>query len=110
MSDSDIKHFSAEALRAMRARGESRTNRARVDAMSEAELEAAIASDPAWDGIAADWHKDAVMVVPQAKTQVTLRLDADIIAFFRAPGRGYQTRMNAALRAFVRAQTGKRTP
>jgi len=32
------------------------------------------------------------------KTQVTTKLDADVIAWLRAAGRGYQTRMNAILR------------
>lgn len=35
------------------------------------------------------------------KKQVTLRLDADLLAWFQAQGKGYQTRINAALREFV---------
>jgi uncharacterized protein (DUF4415 family) len=35
------------------------------------------------------------------KKPVTLRLDADVIAWFKAQGRGYQTRMNKALRALM---------
>jgi uncharacterized protein (DUF4415 family) len=38
-------------------------------------------------------------VVP-AKTSVSLRIDADVLEWFRAQGPGYQTRMNAVLRAF----------
>ncbi|HEY2808491.1 MAG TPA: BrnA antitoxin family protein [Steroidobacteraceae bacterium] len=34
------------------------------------------------------------------KRSVSLRLDADVLAWFKAQGRGYQTRMNAVLRAF----------
>jgi uncharacterized protein (DUF4415 family) len=37
-----------------------------------------------------------------------LRIDQDILAWFRQGGPGYQTRMNAVLRAFVDAQQGKR--
>ncbi|MSQ72683.1 MAG: hypothetical protein EXR27_15550 [Betaproteobacteria bacterium] len=37
-------------------------------------------------------------VVPKA--QLTLRLDADVLNWFRAQGRGYQTRINALLRAY----------
>ena len=37
------------------------------------------------------------MYAPQKKS-ITLRLDEDIIAFFKKDGRGYQTRLNAALR------------
>jgi uncharacterized protein (DUF4415 family) len=43
-------------------------------------------------------------VTPQAKEMVTLRLDPDVLAWFRKAGRGYQTRINAVLRAFVEAQ------
>jgi uncharacterized protein (DUF4415 family) len=35
------------------------------------------------------------------KRQITLRLDADLVAFFEAQGKGYQTRINAALREWV---------
>ena len=35
------------------------------------------------------------------KTQVTLRLDSDIVAHFRAGGRGWQTRLNDALRDLI---------
>jgi uncharacterized protein (DUF4415 family) len=35
---------------------------------------------------------------------VTLRLDRDVLDWFRRQGRGYQTRINAVLRAFVEAQ------
>jgi len=35
------------------------------------------------------------------KKPVTLRLDADVIAWFKAQGRGYQTRINRALRAVM---------
>ncbi len=37
------------------------------------------------------------------KKQVTLRVDADVLAWFRAQGRGYQTRINALLRAYMEA-------
>lgn len=45
--------------------------------------------------------------LPETKAQVTLRLDRDVLDFFRAGGRRYQTRINAVLRAFVDAQRGK---
>ncbi len=40
------------------------------------------------------------------KAQLTLRLDADVLEWFRAQGRGYQTRMNSILRAYKEAQEG----
>ena len=43
--------------------------------------------------------------VPSRKTQIALRVDADVLAWFKAQGTGYQTRMNAVLRAFRDAHT-----
>ncbi len=53
-----------------------------------------------------DWR-----VVPEvkvtAKVAISVRLDEDVLAFFRAEGRGYQTRMNAVLRSYMLARQGK---
>jgi len=45
---------------------------------------------------------------PRLKQPVNLRIDSDIIDWFRSGGAGYQTRMNAVLRAFVDAQSKRR--
>ena len=39
-----------------------------------------------------------------AKQQVSLRLDADVLAWFKREGRGYQTRINRALRKVMREE------
>lgn len=104
-NDGNIKRYSADELRAMRARGESRTDWSRVRAMSEAELERAIADDPDWKDVPADWHEHALPVSPkQPKKLMSLRIDEDVVAFFRSQGPGYQTSMNAVLRAYVTAR------
>ncbi len=41
---------------------------------------------------------------PGRKRQITLRLDPDILEFFRRTGKGYQTTINAVLRRYVEAQ------
>jgi uncharacterized protein (DUF4415 family) len=43
---------------------------------------------------------------PDVKEQVTIRLDSDVLAWFRAQGKGYQTRINALLRAYMEAHRG----
>ncbi len=86
-----------------RANGESLTDCHHPDTMTEAELEAAIASDPDWKDIPADWYKDAIPVTPSPKQLLSLRLDADLVAWRRPQGPGYQTRMNAVLRADLAA-------
>lgn len=50
------------------------------------------------------WFAEAKVWTPPAKKQITLRLDEDVVAFFKEQGKGYQTRMNAVLRAFVDAK------
>lgn len=105
----NIVSYSHEELEEMRRRGETETDWARLDAMTEEELEAAIASDPDWADIPRDWVKDARPGIPfplpkEGKKQVTLRLDPDILAHFKAQGRGWQTRINAVLRSFVEAE------
>lgn len=97
------RRYSADELKALRAREGSRSDLLRVDAMAEAALEAAIAADPDWKDMPRDWHRDAVPVMPGAKRLVSLRLDPDVLEFFRGQGKGYQTRMNAVLRAYMRA-------
>lgn len=68
-------------------------------------------------------HSDLPEVEPQAfaralvrkglrpvppKEQVTLRLDAEVLSWFRAQGRGYQSRMNTILKAFKEAHEESR--
>jgi uncharacterized protein (DUF4415 family) len=80
------------------------TDWARIAAMTEADIERDAAEDPdASLTTAGDW-KDARVVWPHAMEPVTLRLDRDVLDWVRWRGRGYQARINAALRAFVKAQ------
>ena len=50
------------------------------------------------------WEETVVLGVPGPKRRLYLRLDADVLEWFRSHGPGYQTRINAVLRAFVRAR------
>ena len=50
------------------------------------------------------WRPVAELIPTENKQQITLRLDADVIEFFRATGRRYQSRINAALREYMNAQ------
>jgi uncharacterized protein (DUF4415 family) len=70
--------------------------------MTEEELERAIASDP--DAVIpdSDWA-NVRLVAPQRKESIHLRVDPDVLAWFRKQGRGYLTRMNAVLRAYMEA-------
>lgn len=50
-----------------------------------------------------DFFRQAELRVP-AKQTVTIRLDADVVAWFKAQGAGYQTRINQLLRQYMQAQ------
>jgi len=50
-----------------------------------------------------DFFRQAELRVP-AKQTVTIRLDADVLAWFKAQGAGYQTRINQLLRQYMQAQ------
>ncbi|HEV8678974.1 MAG TPA: BrnA antitoxin family protein [Stellaceae bacterium] len=82
----------------------------RLRRMTEEEIERNAAEDPdnpPWTE--EEWAR-ARVVWPQGKAPVTLRLDRDIIAWFKHQGRGYQTRINAVLRSFVEAQKPRGWP
>ncbi len=55
----------------------------------------------------ADFFATARVVVPPGKKQVTVRLDRDVLAWLKAQGRGYQTRINAILRAYYEAHASR---
>jgi len=98
----NIVRATDEELRAMMARGESRSDWEASQRMSQADVERLADEE---DGPLPEGWENTVMVgVPPRKTAVHIRLDADVLGWFRAPGRGYQTRINAALRAFMQAR------
>ena len=49
----------------------------------------------------------AIMVWPPPKTQLTIRLDADVLAWLKADGRGYQTRINRILRVVMESKSAR---
>jgi len=63
----------------------------------------AIASDPDVPPTDEKFWNDAHVVWPRRKSIVTMRLDTDLLEWFRQQ-RGYQTRINAILRAYMKAQ------
>ena len=99
-SDAHIVSYSPEQLSEMKNRGEDRTDWSRVKAITDNELESAIANDPDEAGMTVDWDA-AVIATPSVKKMMTMRVDADVLDFFQSMGRGYQTRINAILRSYM---------
>ncbi len=73
----------------------SKTDWTRVKAMKDSEID--FSDSPPLDR---DFFKKAVLW-PGTKKQITLRLDPDVIEFFKRQGRGYQSTINAVLRKYV---------
>jgi uncharacterized protein (DUF4415 family) len=89
-------------------RSASRTDWDYLDRVTDAEIEAAMAQDPAWAGLKdVDWSK-AVLVIPSKKKAISIRLDEDVLDFFKQEGAGYQRRMNAVLRSYMQQRRKKR--
>ena len=51
-----------------------------------------------------EFFRNAEIRLPQKKQHVSMRLDAEVLDWFRKQGQGYQTRINAVLSAYVRAR------
>jgi uncharacterized protein (DUF4415 family) len=102
-NDEFTRSYTADDRKAMRRRGEDRTDRAKVDAMTEADLERVIAEDEDERDLEPDWTR-AELVMPGPRQSVHLRLEPEVVDFFKAGGKGHITRMQAVLRAYVDAQ------
>ena len=83
--------------------GKEGTNWGRLRRQSNAEIRRGIESDPDARATDVEFWKNAKVVWPTRKAVVTMRLDKDLLEWFRQQ-RGYQTRINAILRAYMNAQ------
>ena len=95
MSESNIKTYSLDEIRRMKGR----TDWERL----RREEELGIEPEPDEDDFEVDWAS-ARIVTPEPKQMVSIRLDPDVLEFFRGQGKGYQTRINAVLRAYMDAK------
>ena len=86
---------------AIRQRGKGKTDWERLRREEEAGIEPE--KDP--DEGEFDWSR-AKVNMPRPKQAISVRLDADVLEFFKAEGRGYQTRINAVLRSYMKARQG----
>ncbi len=81
----------------------SETDLGRIDAMCDEDIDT---SDiPPLDE---EFFKKATIRMPEPKSSITLRVDKDVLEWFKSHGKGYQSRMNAVLKAYVQAQRERR--
>ena len=76
-----------------------RANLAKLRRITEAELQRS--SPPELRELPADFWDEAVPTLPAAKVLISLRVDSDVLEFFREAGPRYQPRMNAVLRFYM---------
>jgi uncharacterized protein (DUF4415 family) len=102
-----IVTYTAKELAELVEREGSGTDWQKADAMTDAEIEASIAADADEADMVMDWDNTTVEM-PQPKAVLSMRIDKDILDYFRQTGKGYQTRINAVLRSYVKQQ-GRRS-
>jgi uncharacterized protein (DUF4415 family) len=51
--------------------------------------------------------KAAKLTLPEPKDRLTIRVDHDVVEWLKKAGSGYQTRINAILRSYMKAQSGR---
>ena len=80
-----------------------KTDWKRVEAMTDEEINEAARSDPDAQPTDADFWKNARVVLPEKKVSISLRVDREVLVWFRNQGARYQSRMNAVLRTYMKA-------
>ncbi len=79
----------------------SKTNWNKVKVQSDSDIDTS--EIPALDP---DFFKSAILRMPSKKASITVRLDTDVLEWFRNQGKGYQTRINAILRTYMEGHSG----
>jgi uncharacterized protein (DUF4415 family) len=77
----------------------SETDWKRVDAMKEEDIDTADVPE-----LDESMFANAKILLPQRKESITLRVDNDLLEWYKSLGKGYQTRMNAVLRLYMKAK------
>ena len=95
-----IVRYTDEDLRKMKIIGEDKSDWDAAAALTSDEIEAAIASDEDESGMHVDWSNVSIEL-PRPKAVLNMRVDYEVLEFFRSQGRGYQKKINAVLRSYV---------
>ncbi len=83
-----------------------KTDWAALDALTDKQIEESIRDDPDWSD---DWNwGEAILVIPPKKKAISIRVDEDVLDYFKKQGAGYQRRINAVLRSYMQQKRKKR--
>ena len=101
MSETNSEGRTLDKIRQM----ESRTDWKRLRQMTNEDIERAAREDPNSPLLDEEWFRTARLVIPSGeKRRITIRLDEDVVSYFKRAGEGYQTRINEVLKAYVLSQ------
>ena len=79
------------------------------DALTDENIASAVRDDPdASPLVDEEWFQKAQFVQPLNKVAINIRVDQEVLDFFKSEGTGYQTRMNAVLRTYMEHEKKKR--
>ena len=98
-----IVRYTTEELADLIRREGTASDWKKAAAMTKSEIEASVAADADEADMVIDWDSAAIDL-PKPKAVLNMRIDQDILDFFRKTGKGYQTRINAILRTYVERQ------
>ena len=104
----NIVRYTDEEIEERIGKGLAKVDWDRINAMTPEEIERNALEENRRLGIPDDWYKGAYAVYPVEKERITIRIDKDVLDHFRKQGKGYQSRINAVLRAFVTAESNSR--
>ena len=94
-----VKYTNRELDELVKKNG-SDSNWEKAAGMTKTEIEASLAADPDETDMVMDWDNTTVDL-PQPKVVLNMRIDKDLLEYFRKTGKGYQSRINAILRSYV---------
>ena len=81
--------------------GKGKTDFAYLDSLTDDQLRQSIVGDPDWEGNEEFDFSKAVLVLPESRKPISIRVEGDILSFFKEQGPGYQKRIQAVLRTYV---------
>ncbi len=81
-------------------RAGSKTNWAKLARMKDSEIDTSEIPE-----LGPDFFRNAVLRMPKPKKMVSIRLDDDVLSWFKRQGRGYQTKINEILKVYMKAKT-----
>ena len=95
-----IVRYTDKELESMQGHGQDKSDWKSAAAISGKEIEAAVAGDEDETGMHIDWSSISAEP-PRPKAVLNMRVDYDVLEFFRSQGKGYQKKINAVLRSYV---------